>query len=1293
MEMDVLFGEIKQTSKLDSLVAEHDSLTGAKVREVFFIASSQDQLSEQDCNRLSVLFPNTHFAVSQPLDEHSQYVWVVPRVGTISPWSSRATEIAHLCGVSAVDRIEQGLLYVFESKDWLSESTLSHFMGDFFDQLTENVLFDWEHLQRLFEVPASPDLIIIPVQEEGMACLREANSQLGLALNEKELAYLHDYCLMAKKDLTDVELMMFAQVNSEHCRHKVFNAHYWIDGKEKEHSLFDLIRQTYQQSPEQVLVAYKDNAAVIKQSPSTQCLIDHEHRYYFKAGDFPMVLKAETHNHPTAISPMPGAATGSGGEIRDEAATGRGSQARVGFSGYSVSNLHIPDLPQPWEHNVGRPQQIASALEIILQAPIGAARYNNEFGRPAILGYFRSLGISLMTEQGAVHRGYHKPVMIAGGLGYMQGKDVNKAVLKADIPLIVLGGPAMAIGLGGSAASSRVSQDDTIELDFASVQRAQPEMERRTQEVINHCCQLEPNPILSIHDVGAGGLSNALPEIVENDQLGAIIQLRDIPNAALSMSPAEIWCNEAQERFVLAIDPTQLETFKAIAQRERCPFAVVGKTTKQADFIVNDEQCENQPVYMPMDTLLGKLPAMVRQTQSSIMLQDQFSPENTCDLAEAIARVLQLPCVADKSFLVTIGDRSVGGLVARDSMIGPWQVPVSDVGVSAADFKGHLGQALALGERAPIALLHPAASARMALGEAITNIAAADIKKLSDVVLSANWMAAMAIKGEDANLYDAVQALVDSCVALGICIPVGKDSLSMQSTWREEEQEKTVSSPVTLVVTACAAVQDIRQSLTPQLSDQPETELLLIDLGRGSNALGGSALAQVYQSVGSAPADLDSPQILADFFAAIGACRQQSMLLAYHDRSDGGLLATICEMMFASHLGCTLQLSALGSEPLSCLFTEELGAVIQIKKADRENVLAIFAKQQLIDCVHVIGEINHEDQLRIFYDNKMIYENDRISLHRLWSATSYHLQALRDNPECAKQQYDLLLDKEYKGLQAKPSFDINENIVAPFILQKNRPKVAILREQGVNGHVEMAAAFHLAGFDCIDVHMSDLLQGRATLNDMQGLAVCGGFSFGDVLGAGRGWASTILVNNQLSDEFAQFFQRADTFTLGVCNGCQMLSHLTHLIPGSDAWPSFIENQSQQFEARLSQVEIMPSPSIFFNGMVGSVLPIIVSHGEGRVAFDSLQQKQCEEQLQVCMRYVDGQGQATMQYPLNPNGSDGGITALTSVDGRVTCMMPHPERVFRTTQFSWHPEPWQERSPWLRMFENARLWLG
>ncbi len=1223
---------------------------------------------------------------------------VVPRFGTISPWSSKATDIAHNCGLKSVRRIERGIAWYFVGKDGgtLEEGMLDRASSLIHDRMTEVVLANLDEAEGLFLQSEPAPLGTVDILGGGRRALELANRELGLALADDEIDYLLENFRLLKRNPTDVELMMFAQANSEHCRHKIFNADWVIDGEPQQHSLFDMIRNTYRAHPEGILSAYSDNSAVIEGFEGRRFFADPGSLSYgFREEPIHILMKVETHNHPTAISPFPGAATGSGGEIRDEGATGRGAKPKAGLTGFSVSNLHLPQATMPWEQPYGKPERIASALEIMLEAPIGAAAFNNEFGRPAICGYFRTYEARVPGPEGEEVRGYHKPIMLAGGVGNIRAGQVEKRDIPPGAQLIVLGGPAMLIGLGGGAASSMASGESVEELDFASVQRGNPEMQRRCQEVIDRCWQLgEKNPIISIHDVGAGGLSNAMPELVNDSARGARIELRTIPSDEPGMSPLEIWCNEAQERYVLAVANGDLERFIAICERERCPWAVIGEATEERRLIVGDGYFDNTPIDIPMEVLLGKPPKMLREVHHRPFHKRDFCTDGI-DIRDAAYRILRLPAVADKRFLITIGDRSVGGLVARDQMVGPWQIPVADVAVTASAFHGYHGEAMAVGERTPLAILHHAAAARMAVGEALTNLAAARVERLEDVVLSANWMAAAGHPGEDAGLYDAVKAVgMELCPQLGIAIPVGKDSLSMKTVWERDGEQCSVTAPLSLIISAFARVQDVGATLTPQLRPDIGGELILIDLGRGQNRLGASALTQVFGEVGHHAPDLDDPQQFRHFFETLQLLNKRGLIVAYHDRSDGGLFATVAEMAFAGHCGVDVVLDELDEDPVAALFSEELGAVIQVRHTDTDEVLAWLHDAGLGRYSFLIGRFNGDDCIRFSHRGVPVLEEHRRDLQRAWAQTSFHMQFLRDNPECARQEYDQLLDTEDPGLFARLSFDLDENVAAPYIAKGRRPRVAILREQGVNGHVEMAAAFHYAGFEAMDVHMSDIIGGTVTLDGFTGLVACGGFSFGDVLGAGQGWAKSILFNSQVRDQFAAFFQREDSFGLGVCNGCQMMSGLRELIPGSDHWPRFQRNLSEQFEARLVMVEILDSPSLFLRGMEGSKLPIVVAHGEGRAEFSApdAPARLLRERL-VSLRYVDNRGEPTECYPANPNGSPLGITGLTTTDGRFTIMMPHPERLFRTIQYSWAPEEWGEEGPWLRMFQNARRWVG
>ena len=1222
--------------------------------------------------------------------ENGALFLVVPRPGTISPWSSKATDIAHNCGLREIRRIERGVAYWVDARGEVDGGAIA---AQLHDRMTQVVLQDLDAASVLFRHAEPRPYRQVDVLEGGRAALLTANGELGLALSEDEIDYLVDSFSALRRNPSDVELMMFAQANSEHCRHKIFNAGWTIDGEAQPHSLFAMIRNTTERSPGDVLSAYKDNAAVIRGSEGYRFYPDPQTGAYGRHDEeIHILMKVETHNHPTAISPDPGAATGAGGEIRDEGATGVGAKPKAGLCGFSVSNLRIPGATQPWEEDFGKPGRIVSALDIMLEGPIGAAAFNNEFGRPNLLGYFRTFEEKVPAAQGEELRGYHKPIMLAGGLGNIRAGHVEKKAFPAGTPLIVLGGPAMLIGLGGGAASSMASGTSAEDLDFASVQRANPEMERRCQEVIDRCWQHgNDNPILFIHDVGAGGLSNALPELVHDGERGGRFELREVPNDDLGMSPMEIWCNESQERYVLAVARDRLAAFEAICERERCPYAVVGEASDEQHLVLGDRHFKANPIDMPMSLLFGKPPRMQRDVARSEPALQALRLDGVT-IAEAAGRVLRLPTVANKTFLVSIGDRSITGMVARDQMVGPWQVPVADVAVTVADFDGYRGEAMSVGERTPLALLNAAASGRMAIGEALTNIAAAAIGQLSDVKLSANWMAAAGHAGEDARLYETVHAVgMELCPALGIAIPVGKDSMSMKTVWQQQGERREMSAPLSLIVSAFAPVVDVRRTLTPQLrTDKGDTDLVLIDLGRGRNRLGGSALAQVYRQIGDMPPDVDDATRLKAMFVALQDLNRDGLILAYHDRSDGGLLVTLCEMAFAGRCGLDIDLSGLAQDDLSVLFNEELGVVLQVRHSDSDDVLNLLEHAGLGACCQLIGTVNEGSEIRIRHGERLVYAEQRVALQQAWSQTTLQMQSLRDDPQCATEEFARIAETD-PGLSVRLSFDHNDDISAPFA-ESRHPRVAILREQGVNGQVEMAASFNKAGFECVDVHMSDILSGRVSLDGFQGLAACGGFSYGDVLGAGEGWAKSILFNDRARDQFSAFFEREDTFTLGVCNGCQMLSNLKSLIPGAQHWPHFVRNRSEQFEARFVMVEVEQTPSILLDGMAGSRLPIVVAHGEGRAEFASAEQLGSVVP-QVALRYIENNGDSAVRYPANPNGSPGGITGLCSADGRVTIMMPHPERVVRAVQNSWHPDDWLEDAPWRRLFRNARRWVG
>ena len=1238
------------------------------------------------------------YGPSVPVQEPSGRLFlVIPRFGTISPWSSKASDIARNCGLEKIQRLERGIAY-YVGGDF-SEAEAGQIATALHDRMTQLVLEQFEEAANLFSHALPNPLTAVDVLGGGRAALAQANVALGLALAEDESDYLVSSFTDLGRNPHDIELMMFAQANSEHCRHKIFNASWDIDGEGQEKSLFGMIKNTFQLHGEGVLSAYKDNAAVIVGNVAGRFYPNPETGEY-AANQEPVhiLMKVETHNPPTAIAPFPRAATGSGGEIRDEGATGRGAKPKAGLTGFTVSNLNIPGFEQPWEVPYGKPERIVTPLDIMIEGPLGGAAFNNEFGRPALSGYFRTFEQSISTPHGEEVRGYHKPIMIAGGMGNIREDHVQKAEISVGGKLIVLGGPAMLIGLGGGAASSMATGSSSADLDFASVQRDNPEMERRCQEVIDRCWQLgEENPIKFIHDVGAGGLSNAFPELVNDGGRGGRFELRNVPNDEPGMAPHEIWCNESQERYVLSVDAADLERFEAICKRERCPFAVVGEATAEPHLTVSDSHFANSPVDMPLNVLLGKAPRMHRSATREAELGDDFAADQV-DLSEAINRVLHHPAVASKSFLITIGDRSITGMVARDQMVGPWQVPVADCAVTSTSYDVYTGEAMAMGERTPLALLDAPASGRMAIGEALTNLAAARIEKISDIKLSANWMAAAGHPGEDARLYDTVKAVgMELCPELGITIPVGKDSMSMKTRWSEEGVDKSVTSPLSLVVSGFAPVVDIRQTLTPQLRlDKGETDLVLIDLGRGQNRMGASILAQVYGQMARQAPDVDDAEDLQAFFAVIQGLNADGLLLAYHDRSDGGLLTTALEMAFAGHCGLNLNLDALvetAAQIPAALFNEELGALIQVRQGDTEVVLAQFSAAGLADCVSVIGQPVNNSHVAIKFEGVEVFSGDRRLLQRQWSETSYQIQRLRDNADCADQEFDALLEEDNPGLSITLGFDVNDDIAAPYIKRGVRPEVAILREQGVNGQTEMAAAFDRAGFAAVDVHMSDILSGRISLERFKGMVACGGFSYGDVLGAGEGWAKSILFNSRAREDFIGFFERKDSFALGVCNGCQMLSNLHELVPGSESWPHFVRNRSEQFEARVAMVQVQDSASIFLKGMAGSRLPIAIAHGEGHAEFES-EEALLEADLSgtVALRYVDNHGKVTERYPANPGGSPRGITGLTTRDGRVTIMMPHPERVFRAVTNSWRPDEWQEDGGWMRMFRNARIWV-
>ncbi len=1327
---------------LGSLQKLDKNVRSVSAEFVHFVDTSAALSAQEEAELAKLLTYDTPYTGKRA---GSVYV-VVPRPGTISPWSSKATDIAHNAGLSQVKRIERGTVYYIDSDKRDAVAPLLH------DRMTEAVLDSLEAAEALFAGPKPKPLVIVDVLQGGRAALEKANSEQGLALSGDEIEYLAGAYTELGRNPSDAELMMFGQVNSEHCRHKIFNADWVIDGQKQPKSLFKMIRNTYEKGGQNVLSAYSDNAAVLAGPTAGRFFPSPEtHEYSYHQEPIHTVIKVETHNHPTAIAPFPGAATGTGGEIRDEGATGRGAKPKMGLAGFSVSNLNLPGAAQPWEKPYGKPDRITSPLDIMIEAPLGGAAFANEFGRPNLAGYFRTY----QQHDGQNVRGYHKPIMIAGGLGNIRDQHVQKGKLQSGDKIIILGGPAMLIGLGGGAASSMQSGASHADLDFASVQRGNGEMERRAQEVIDACwASGSENPIVMIHDIGAGGYCNAVPELVHDAGLGAEVELRDIDNADPGMSPMEIWCNEAQERYVIGLRAGDVDRFAAICQRERCPFTVIGTAIDEDRLVVHDHLLGNDTVDLPMSTLFGKPPKMTREftrktapvipsaVEGSRQMQDKRDSSTSpaapvgmtvsdqgwlenISVEDAVERVLHMPAVGSKKFLITIGDRTVTGLVARDQMVGPWQVPVSDVAVTAAAFDTYAGEAMAMGERTPLAITNAPASGRMAIAEAITNMLAADIQALSDIKLSANWMAAAGVGAEDQALYETVHAVGEEfCPSLGITIPVGKDSLSMRSTWQDGDEAKSVTSPLSLIITGFSPVANVTKTLTPQLDTSVDSVLMFIDLAGGQTRLGGSTLAQAHSELGGNTPDAD-PSILKAFFTKIYKLKAKNLLLAYHDRSDGGLFTTLCEMAFASRCGLDIDLASLpvssraqsrdpaskttdeiprqarndSAASLAKLFNEELGVVIQVKATDEKTVSQAFGGS-----ASRLGRPTKDQQLVFRDGQKVVYKNTRAQLEQWWAETSYRIQKLRDNPACADEEYAAILDNDDPGL--KPRVASRESRVADWSvsstksrletrdsrLESTRPKVAIFREQGVNGHVEMAAAFTRAGFTAVDVHLNDLITGTAQLADFSGLVACGGFSYGDVLGAGGGWAKTILFDKRLRAQFKTFFARPDTFSLGVCNGCQMLSELKELIPGAETWPKFLQNRSERFEARLPQVRLNTSPSIFFTGMEGSVLPIPVAHGEGYAAFASeAERESAVKNGLVAAQYVDSHHNPTEAYPANPNGSPEGITALTTPDGRATIMMPHPERAFMTRQLSWHPAEWGEDSPWLRMFVNAHDW--
>ncbi|HEZ0776243.1 TPA: phosphoribosylformylglycinamidine synthase [Neisseria meningitidis] len=1281
--------------------------------EFWYFVGSEKALDAATVEKLQALLAAQSVEQTPKAREGLHLFLVTPRLGTISPWASKATNIAENCGLAGIERIERGMAVWLEGA--LTDRQKQQWAALLHDRMTESVLTDIDAAAQLFHHIQSETFSTVDVLGGGKEALVKANTEMGLALSADEIDYLVENYQALQRNPSDVELMMFAQANSEHCRHKIFNADFILNGEKQPKSLFGMIRDTHNAHPEGTVVAYKDNSSVIEGAKIERFYPNaaENQGYRFHEEDTHIIMKVETHNHPTAIAPFAGAATGAGGEIRDEGATGKGSRPKAGLTGFTVSNLNIPDLKQPWEQDYGKPEHISSPLDIMIEGPIGGAAFNNEFGRPNLLGYFRTFEEKF---DGQV-RGYHKPIMIAGGLGSIQAQQTHKDEIPEGALLIQLGGPGMLIGLGGGAASSMNTGTNDASLDFNSVQRGNPEIERRAQEVIDRCWQLGgKNPIISIHDVGAGGLSNAFPELVNDAGRGAVFKLRDVPLEEHGLTPLQIWCNESQERYVLSILEKDLDTFRAICERERCPFAVVGTATDDGHLKVRDDLFSNNPVDLPLNVLLGKPPKTTRSDKTVAPSKKPFNAGNI-DITEAAYRVLRLPAVAAKNFLITIGDRSVGGLTHRDQMVGKYQTPVADCAVTMMGFNTYRGEAMSMGEKPAVALFDTPASGRMCVGEAITNIAAANIGDIGNIKLSANWMAACGNEGEDEKLYRTVEAVSKACQALDLSIPVGKDSLSMKTVWQDGEEKKSVVSPLSLIISAFAPVQDVRKTVTPELKNVEDSVLLFVDLGFGKARMGGSAFGQVYNNMSGDAPDLDDTSRLKAFYNVIQQLVAEDKLLAYHDRSDGGLFAVLVEMAFAGRCGISADIDCLmdkflpihypdfqgdPAEDLSdelynhaaikILFNEELGAVIQIRQKDRDYVNAAFEAANLIDAVSWIGSPDFDNESISFFGYGYFLEQTRADLQRAWQETSHAIQKLRDNPACADSEFALIGDNDRSALFANLKFDVNEDIAAPFVNSGAKPKIAILREQGVNGQIEMAAAFTRAGFDAYDVHMSDLMAGRFHLADFKMLAACGGFSYGDVLGAGEGWAKSILFLPALRDQFAAFFADPDTLTLGVCNGCQMVSNLAEIIPGAETWPKFKRNLSEQFEARLSMVHVPKSASLILNEMQGSSLPVVVSHGEGRADF-ALHGGNISADLGIALQYVDGQNQVTQTYPLNPNGSPQGIAGVTNADGRVTIMMPHPERVYRAAQMSWKPEDWTEMSGWYRLFAGARKALG
>ena len=1281
--------EFRLKALIELIKRDFYDIQSINCEDFFFCSLSEEskELGIQTEDRLSKILKAQ--VVKKEL-EADQFI-LIPRIGTISPWSSKATDILSNAGLKPLKRIEKGLCFSLDTQSDLKEKSIIEIGQKIYDRMTQAVITTVADAHKLFKQTQPKPVLRIDILGKGKKSLQEANSSLGLALSEEEIDYLYNSYLEKKSNPTDAELMMFAQANSEHCRHKIFNAEWEIDGQTHSMSLFDMIRNTYKKSPHGVLSAYEDNAAILKGHKAKRFFPNPASIYKAEEEPIHLVTKVETHNHPTAISPFPGASTGSGGEIRDEGATGRGAKPKAGLCGFSVSNLRIPNFEEKWEGKENKPDRICSPLQIMLEAPIGAAAFNNEFGRPNILGYFRTFEMKIDENT----YGYHKPIMLAGGLGNIRDSHVKKSPVPVGSKLIVLGGPAMLIGLGGGSASSLLSGEAELDLDFASVQRDNAEMERRCQEVIDNCWQRgDSNPILFIHDVGAGGLSNAIPELIKDSGHGGLIQLRDIPNAEPDMSPMEIWCNESQERYVMAIETKELKGFLDICDRERCPVAVLGEITEGNDLKVHDSLFDNYPIDIPLETLFGNTPKLVRKFKRE---KEEIIESKTLDqdINSLLRNVLRHPTVGSKSFLITIGDRSITGLISRDQMVGPWQVPVADNSVTLSGFSSSTGEAMAIGEKTPCAIINSKAASRMAVGEAVTNIISSGIEKLSDIKISANWMGAPDKLKGDQDLYEAVEAVgLDLCPKWDICIPVGKDSLSMATSWRDEEKnEHSVTSPLSLIVSAFAPLKEVNLAITPQinLTSCKSSELIFIDLAKGKKRMGGSIAFQVSsQFLGSVP-DVECVNEMPNLVKVIHQLIKEKKIIAYHDRSDGGLICSLLEMAFCGRSGLDIKLDEVcetNKQILDFLFNEELGMVIQVPTENTEEVINLVSEAGLKDHIYRIASPNESKDIKVFQNESLAFEWKLSDLLKEWNFVSHKMQSLRDNPKTAEDEYLFDTDDKREGLNPKVSFEIPKKLIA----SPKKPQIAILREQGVNGQVEMAAAFDRVGFSCIDVHMTDLIKGKRKLEEFNGLVACGGFSYGDVLGAGEGWATSILYNDKLSLDFINYFSRDDVFTLGVCNGCQMLALLSELIPDTDLWPRFVRNESEKFEARLTQLLVNKSPSIFFKDMENSVLPVAVAHGEGQISLARSEIDKLIHQGLVPITYADDEGQTTEAYPNNPNGSLSGIAGVTNTLGTITLMMPHPERSFLSVQHSWKPEDWGEYSPWIKFFLNAREFI-